>query len=225
LQVTIQHLRSGSKGDTVKFVLSSAFTLLSGDTIELKMGTLLVGHASFTTDPDTNMVTATVTFDGDDSVFDGTSNTVKCEFGANFEYDGSGSSGSAGDHTVTILEKTYTVNVPVLPIEYDVTKTGTVNLADQCITWMININATQGGAAVDLAGYQFFDDLQTVGTYIPSRLRWMKRKRHLIQRTMRFVMSSWRLTSPKTITFETKISDRAYYATSEQTVSNKAQLS
>jgi len=45
------------KGDTVKFDLSSAFKLLSGDTIELKMGEVLVGHASFTTDPDTNMVT------------------------------------------------------------------------------------------------------------------------------------------------------------------------
>lgn len=213
------------KGDTVKFDLSSAFTLLSGGTIELKMGAVLVGHASFTTDPDTNMVTATVTFDGDDSVFDGTSNTVKCEFGANFEYDDSGSSGSAGDHTVTILEKTYTVNVPVLPIEYDVTKTGTVNLADQCITWMININATQGGAAVDLAGYQFFDDLQTVGTYIPSSFKVDETEASpdTADNALRYVFPGGS-TSPKTITFETKISDSAYYATSEQTVSNKAQL-
>jgi len=73
------------KGDTVRFELSDAFTVLSGDTIELKMGTLLVGHASFITDPDTNMVTAIVTFDGDESVFDETSNTVSCEFGADFK--------------------------------------------------------------------------------------------------------------------------------------------
>lgn len=213
------------KGDTVTFDLSSAFKLLSGNTIELKMGTLLVGHATFTTDPITNMVTATVTFDGHDSVFVETSNTVKCEFGANFEYDGSGSSGSAGDHTVTILEKTYTVNVPVLPIEYDVTKTGTVNLADQCITWMININATQGGAAVDLDGYQFFDDLQTVGTYIPSSFKVDETEASpdTADNTLRYVFPGGS-TSPKTITFETKISDSAYYATSEQTVSNKAQL-
>jgi ribosomal protein L2 len=213
------------KGDTVTFNLSSAFTLLSGDTIELKMGTLLVGHATFTTDPITNMVTATVTFDGDNSVFDGTSNTVTCKFGANFEYDGSGTGGSTGDHTVTILEKTYTVNVPALPIEYDVTKKGTADLANQSITWTVNISATQGGAAVDLAGYQFFDDLQAVGTYIPSSFQVdsVDATPATADNALRYVFPDG-ATSPKTITFETKISDSAYYATSEQTVSNKAQL-
>lgn len=213
------------KGDTVTFDLSSAFTLLSGDTIELKMGTLLVGHATFTTDPITNMVTATVTFDGDNSVFDGTSNTVTCKFGANFEYDGSGADGSTGDHTVTILEKTYTVNVPALPIEYDVTKTGTADLANQSITWKVNISATQGGAAVDLAGYQFFDDLQTVGTYIPSSFQvdGVDATPNTTDNALRYVFPDGS-TSPKTITFKTKISDAAYYATSEQKVNNTAQL-
>ena len=213
------------KGDTVKFDLSSAFTLLSGDTIELKMGTLLVGHAAFTTDPDTKMVTATVTFDGDDSVFDGTSNTVTCQFGSNFEYDGSGAGGSAGDHTVTILEKTYTVNVPALPIEYDVTKTGTADLANQSITWTVNIDATQGGTQVDLAGYQFFDNLQAVGAYIPSSFQvdGADASPDTTGGALRYVFPDG-ATSPKTITFKTKISDSAYYATSEQTVNNKAQL-
>lgn len=213
------------KGDTVKFELSSAFTLLSGDTIELKMGEVTVGHASFTTDPDTNMVAATVTFDGDDSVFDGTSHTVKCEFGANFEYDDSGSNGSAGDHTVTILGKTYTVNVPALPIEYDVTKTGTANLADQSITWTINVNATQGGIAVDLAGYEFFDDLQNVGEYIPDSFKvdGTEVSPDTADNELRYVFPEGS-TSPKTITFDTEISDDEYYATSQQTVSNKAQL-
>lgn len=213
------------KGDTVTFDLSSAFTLLSGDTIELKMGTLLVGHATFTTDPITNMVTATVTFDGDNSVFDGTSNTVTCQFGANFEYDGSGAGGSTGDHTVTILEKTYTVNVPALPIEYDVTKTGTADLANQSITWEVNISATQGGAAVDLAGYQFFDDLQTVGTYIPSsfQVNRVDAAPDTAGNALRYVFPDGS-NSPKIITFKTKISDAAYYVTSEQKVNNTAQL-
>ncbi|MBZ4665146.1 SpaA isopeptide-forming pilin-related protein [Mahella sp.] len=213
------------KGDTVTFDLSDAFKLLPGDTIELKMGTLVVGHAAFTTDPDTNIVSATVTFDGDDSVFDGTSNTVTCEFGANFEYDSSGANGSTGDHIVTILEKEYKVNVPALPIEYAVTKTGTANLADQSITWTVNVSATQGGAAVDLAGYQFFDDLQNVGTYITSSFQvdGADASPDTADNALRYVFPSGS-TSPKTITFKTKISDSAYYATSEQTVNNKAQL-
>lgn len=213
------------KGDTVKFDLSSAFTLLSGDTIELKKGSLLVAHATFTTDPHTNMVTATITFDGEDSVFDGTSNTVTCQFGADFKYDSSGAGGSTGNHTVTILEKEYTVNVPALPIEYVVTKTGTENLADQSITWMVNINATQGGADVDLAGYQFFDDLQTVGEYIPSSFKvdGTDASPNTEDNALRYVFPDGS-TSPKTVSFKTKISDSAYYATSEQKVNNKAQL-
>jgi hypothetical protein len=213
------------KGDTVKFELSSAFTLLSGDTIELKMGEVTVGHASFTTDPDTNMVAATVTFDGDDSVFDGTSHTVKCEFEADFEYDDSGLSGSTGDHTVTILGKTYTVNVPDLPIVYDVTKTGTANLADQSITWTINVNATQGDTPIDLVGYKFFDDLENVGEYIPDSFKVDETE---VSPDTEDNALSYEFpegsTSPKTITFKTKISDNAYYANSLQTVSNKAQL-
>ncbi|HWR40587.1 MAG TPA: DUF5979 domain-containing protein [Patescibacteria group bacterium] len=216
------------KGDTVKFDLSSAFKVLSDDSddfIELKMGSLLVGHATFTTDPDTKMVTATVTFDGDDSVFDGTSNTVTCQFGADFEYDGSGAGGSAGDHTITILEKTYTVNVPAAPIVYNVTKTGTADLANQSIEWTVNIQATQGGAPIDLAGYQFFDDLQTVGAYIPSSFKvdGTDASPDTADNALRYVFPDGS-TSPKTITFDTKISDSAYYATSEQTVNNKAQL-
>lgn len=213
------------KGDTVTFDLSNAFTLLSGNTIELKMGTLLVGHATFTTDPITNMVTATVTFDGDNSVFDGTSNTVTCQFGANFEYASSGPGGSTGDHTVIILGKTYTVNVPALPIEYDVTKTGTADLANQSITWTVNISATQGATAVDLAGYQFFDDLQTVGTYIPSSFQVdsVDATPDTADNALRYVFPDGS-TSPKAITFKTKISDAAYYATSEQKVNNTAQL-
>lgn len=215
------------KGDTVTFDLSSAFTLLSGDTIELKMGTLLVGHATFTTEPITNMVTATVTFDGDDSVFDGTSNTVTCQFGANFEYGDSGAAGSAGNHTVTILEKSYTVNVPVLPIEYEMTKTGTANLADRSITWAVYISATQGVADVDLSGYQFFDDLTSVGDYVENSFKvgpdpvaptWDGTTKEL---SYTFPSGS---TSPQEITFKTRISDEAYYATSEQKVNNKAQL-
>lgn len=97
------------KGDTVKFELSNAFKLLSRDSMDLKMESLLVGHVTFVTDPNTKMVIATVTFDGDDSVFDGTSHTVTCQFGADFEYDGSGTNGKDGNHTIKILEKTYTM--------------------------------------------------------------------------------------------------------------------
>jgi pilin isopeptide linkage protein/uncharacterized repeat protein (TIGR01451 family) len=216
------------KGDTVTFELSDSFIVPTGASIELKMGSLLVGHATFATDSVTNMVTATVVFDGDDSVFNGDSNTVACQFGANFEYDGSGAAGNTGDHLVAILDKTYTVNVPAVPIEYDVTKTGIVDLATQSIEWTANIEATQGGVHVSLADYKFFDNLLNVGIYIPSSFQ--------VDGTSvsdAFIDTSGNAlsyvfptgaTSSKTIKFKTSIPDAKYFATSQQTVTNTAQL-
>jgi len=213
------------KGDTVSIDVSDAFTVVSGAPIELKMGSILVGHATFSTDPDTNMVTATVTFDGDDEVFDGTYNTVTVEFGGDFNYDASGDAGNAGDYTVAILEKTYTVNVPALPIVYDVEKTGTANLADQSITWTINVEATQGSANIDLAGYRFIDNLQTVGAYIPDSFQvdGVGLTPDFADNVLSYGFPDSSI-SPKTVTFKTAIADSSYYAASQQKISNKAQL-
>ena len=85
-----------NKGDTAYFELSDAFSLISGSTIELKTGSIVVAHVSFNTNLSTGMVTAEVVFDGDDQVFDGTSNNVRIRFVANFEFDDSGDP-SSGD--------------------------------------------------------------------------------------------------------------------------------
>jgi pilin isopeptide linkage protein/uncharacterized repeat protein (TIGR01451 family) len=217
-----------NQGDTVTFELSDSFTVLTGASIELKMGLLIVGHATFATDPVSNMVTATVVFDGDITVFNGDSNTVTCQFGANFEYDDSGAGGNTGDHLVAILDKTYTVNVPAVPIVYDVTKTGTVDLATQSIEWTATVEATQGGVHVSLAEYQFFDNLLNVGTYIPSSFKvdGASLSDVLIDTTgngLGYVFPTG-TTSPKTIKFKTTIPDSKYNATSLQTVTNTAQL-
>jgi hypothetical protein len=155
------------KGDTVTLQLSDAFTLLSSNDIELRMGTIKVGTASFATDPATNMVTATITFDGDDEVFDGTSNAVTAEFIADFEFDADAFTGGSGDYIINILEKEFVLNVPPLPITYDVSKTGVVDLASQSVLWTVNFAALQGtNDVIDLSGFEFFDNLQSVGTYI-----------------------------------------------------------
>ncbi len=214
------------KGDTVKFDLSNAFTLVKDDTIPLKMGAIGVGEVTFAMDAGTKMVTATVNFNGDDSVFDGTSNTVTCQFSADFVYDGSGASGNIGDHTVTILEKTYTVNVPPLPIVYEVKKTGVVNLVEKSIEWTTDITAKQGDTNIDLTGYKFFDDLTNVGPYITGSFEvdsTAATPDATTANALSYVFPAGS-TSPKTIKFKTEITDDLYHATSEQTVTNKAQL-
>ncbi|MGI6360698.1 MAG: hypothetical protein ACOX05_00105 [Bacillota bacterium] len=116
------------KNDTAVFPISNAFTLISNDTITLKSAEKTVGHVTFTTDPITQMVYANILFDGDDEVFTDF-NSVTCKFTAALQYDDSGDAGNVGDHEVEILEKTYFVNVPPQEIIYNVTKTGTVDLA------------------------------------------------------------------------------------------------
>ncbi|NCB41615.1 MAG: hypothetical protein EOM59_03240 [Clostridia bacterium] len=214
------------KGDTVTLEIGDAFTVVPSGIIDLNMGLITVGHATFTTDPITNIVIATVTFDGDDSVFNGDSNTVTCQFGADFEYDDSGTAGNTGDHTVTILTKDYTVNVPALPIVYTVTKSGTANLAEQSITWNVAISATQGSTNVDLEGYQFFDNLQNVGDYITSAGFYVngEDKGDVSTGSALSYVFPADSTSPAAIIFKTKIPDTKYYATSNQSISNNAQL-
>jgi hypothetical protein len=69
-------------GDTVTFELTDQFRLLSGASKNLQMGPIPVGHVELDTDPDTGLVTATVIFDGDPDVFNGTYNKVLVGFDA-----------------------------------------------------------------------------------------------------------------------------------------------
>ena len=151
-------------------------------------------------------------------------NTVTCKFGANFEYDAAVRRQHWRSYRNN-LGKTYTVNVPALPIEYDVTKKGTADLANQSITWTVNISATQGATAVDLAGYQFFDDLQTVGTYIPSSFQvdGVDATPNTADNALGYVVPDGS-TSRNTTTIKTKISDCRLLCHFEQKVNNTAQL-
>ncbi len=214
------------KGDTATFQLSNAFSLASGYVIDLKAsdGTP-VGHVAIEKDPATEMVYAHVTFDGADEVFDGTFNTVSCGFMAEFEYDGSGEAGHPGDHEVIILEKTYIVNVPPAEIMYEVTKSGVANVAEKYIEWTVRIIATQDDEPVDLAGYIFSDDLSAVGSYVDGSFTvgGTADTPTKDDSKISYVFPD-NSTSPQTITFKTEISDDAYYAASQQNVTNTAQL-
>lgn len=221
--VDAQYVR---KGDTVTLQLSDAFTLLSSNTIELNMGAVKVGTASFATDPVTKMVTATITFDGDDEVFDGTSNTVTAQFIADFEFDADAFTGGSGDFVIKILEKEFTLNVPPLPITYDVIKTGAVDLATQSILWTVNLSALQGtNDVIDLAGLEFFDNLQSVGTYIADSftVNSVPTPITITNNQISYLFPEGTNT-PTTLTFRTRISNTAYYATSQQSVTNTAVL-
>lgn len=214
------------KGDTASFEVSDAFTVIEGINLPLKTkdGTV-VGHANFVTDSATKKVTANVIFDGEDDVFNGTANTVECNFNAILKYDGSGTAGETGDHVVTLLKKTYTVKVPPAEILYGVTKSGKPDFANKSIEWTVNISVTQAGKNMELGGYQFFDDLRRVGTYIEDSFKVDDNSATptVEDNTIRYIFPEGSK-NPQKVTFKTEISDSAYYAISEQKVINKAQL-
>ena len=214
-----------SQGDTATFALSDAFQLISTSTIELKMGEIKVGEVNFITDPGTKMVSAHVTFNGDDEVFDGTSSNVQCRFTATFQYDASGAPDTGNDYTVAILGKTFTLTVPPKEIQYDVEKSGTPNLAEKTIDWAVTVSAVQGSTPVNLSGYDFADDLSTVGEYVPGSFAvdGVVTDPAISGDAIRYAFPEGS-SGPQVVTFKTVIADENYYSSGQQLISNKAQL-
>ncbi len=213
--------------DTARFEVSDAFRLLSDTTPKvLKFGNIPV--ATLTLEESGSKVFANVVFDGDPTVFDGSDpslNTVKCLFTANLKYDKTGDDGEEKDVNVAILEKTYTVHVPPAEIVYEVTKSGTPNLADRTITWNVDISATKAGNPVDLAGYKFVDNLNAVGEYIPGTFS-PSSLTPVYDETGKILSGTFPTgsTSPQTVTFQTEIPENKYYGSGNQSITNTAQL-
>lgn len=216
-------------GDTASFSLSKGFSLMIGNSIELKteLGEL-IGHATLTTNQDTKEVTADVVFDGDPRVFNdpGTSG-IKAWFQASLRYDTTGDAGEVGNHEVWILEKSYAVVVPPAKIDYVVTKKGEQDPSNtQNIVWTVNVAATQAGEPVDLEGYSIEDVLTGVGEYVPSsftgggsgQLNYDSDEKKL---TYIFPPGS---KEKQEISFKTKLSDDVYYSSTNTPITNTVQL-
>ncbi|WP_018752959.1 DUF7601 domain-containing protein [Paenibacillus sanguinis] len=215
------------KGDTASFRLSKGFKVVAGTSIPLTFGGLPVAHVELVSDSATQEVTANIIFDGADEVFDGSTgiNSVTGRFNAELQYDASGSGGDEGDHTVMILEKTYTVNVPPVEIIYTSSKSGTPDLANKRINWEVKLGATQSGNPIDLQDYTFKDELSQVGEYVANSFEVNGTKRDLdvsgSELAYTFPDNS---VGEQIITFQTVIPDEKYFAGGEQRVFNRAAL-
>lgn len=215
-------------GDTAIIPISKAFRVPATSSMNLQtVNGELLGHVEFKTNAVTGMVEAHVKFDGDPDIFDKDEgfHDVAAKFSAEFEYDDSGDAGEEGNHTITILTKTFIVNVLPKVIVYDFTKKGTLDLATKSITWNINISATRDGKPFNLHNYRFFDNLADVGEYIPPSF------------TINGVPVTPDTSTPDTIAyvfaepvtsaaieFRTQISDDVYYGAGGIDITNTAQL-
>lgn len=217
------------KGDTATFSIASGFILNSSSgpfTLQqsgVKVGTLTI---------DESTLMATVVFDGDDEVFNGKYNNVKCSFNATLVYDNSGDAGEEGNHTVTLLSKNYIVNVAPLPVEISGDKKG--NRDGQYIDWIVEIDAKKGSEDGDMSGYKFLDDLTNVGKYVEGTFKVGSEKDGSDATLLDTDFSSTdtvleyyfpdNTTGTRYIFFTTRISDDIFYSNGNKTIKNTAKI-
>ena len=155
------------QNDTASFVIAEGFTLENiNNTFDLqfggvggvKVGTLVITNEA------TNKLVATITFDGAAEVFGEDISNVRCYFEASLNYEAHDSGSTDQDYSVTILEKTYQVHVPALPVVITGEKQGVKN--GEFIDWTVKVEAKQGADQVDLSGYTFSDNLALVGPLV-----------------------------------------------------------
>jgi len=221
------------QGDTADILLGKGFTLSAasgGLPIALTLsGNTVIGQVTaFNTDSDKN-VTAHVVFDGA-AMSDADISGIRAGFNADLQVNNDSGQAGGNNTIFTILNKTYTIVPPAAPITYNVTKSGTVDLANKCINWTVAVTAAQGSTNLDLDGYTFSDDLTNVGAYVSGSFKVGPSSGTLTQPTqdltgpkLSYAFPSGS-TSPQTITFSTTIPDTKYYAGTQQTISNEALL-
>lgn len=152
------------KGDFAIFYIEG-FSLVNGPEVKdlVYQGTKL-GTLEFSSVDDGKSAQVKVIFDGEDEVFNGGFSEVSAKFNASLQYVGNEQGNEDQNYTVTILGKTFTVNVPAIAKEFKGTKTGVKN-GDK-IDWKIKIEGTQGEQNINLGGMKLVDDLTTVGELI-----------------------------------------------------------
>lgn len=155
-----------NKGDIAIFTIEG-FSLVGApyNTDLVYEGTKL-GTLEFTSIDSGKSVQVKITFDGEDEVFNGGFSDVSANFNADLQYVGNEQGAEDESYTVIILGKNFTVNVPALPKEFSVEKSGEKKGTQ--IDWKVKINATQSGVPINISGLKLADDLTAVGELITS---------------------------------------------------------
>ena len=176
---------------------------------------------------------ATIVFDGEEYIFDPellppgepSYSGVSAEFTCNLIYNDEYLVDENGDEYVTILDKTYYLQLPGDIHTYDVEKeVGSVNLDEGTITWSVTITGesdTVPPTPLDLAGFLFEDDLTAVGTYVDNSffVNGVSATPGLDNQELTYTLPA-QSESPIVITFKTVIADDVL--TKGGTITNEA---
>ncbi|NLY82958.1 MAG: hypothetical protein GX078_09455, partial [Clostridiales bacterium] len=190
-----------------------------------------IGHISLIEDP-TGIINANIVFDGDTQVFDGIQgwSELQCSFTAELEYNYDVGGGSIENHTVLLLGKEVTVNVPENSVIAEVEKTGVRN--GKFIDWVVEAEASQGNGNFDLVDFVFTDNLSNVGSYVTGTFK-AGTTANISEATLpidnfaetttgieyKFPENS---TGKRYLFFRTEIKDDVFYNNGDKTVTNTA---
>lgn len=232
------------KNDTAQLELATKFKLNTTEQVSftleakdetsklVKIGTLLLHN-----DTEKNRVMAKITFDGDDYVFNGEEDNGKapwsnviCRFTTTLNYSGSGDDAEFGNHDVSILDKNFTVNIPEPPVLINATKTG--EREGQYIDWKVNVEAAKGNHAADMYGYEFQDNLKSVGELVNDSFMTASAEDETPQKITSFIYENNVLSysfpehtnGTVVLYFRTKISDKTFYANGTTKIRNTASI-
>lgn len=154
-----------NEGDTASFQLSTGLTIGNAINGPLFHNGEEVGVIQFSLDTGTGITTAMITFS--ELVDDLGTTDITVNFFADMQYNKSGNAGNAGDHTIQILGKDYTVVVPEKVTTITVVKDGTADVTNKVVDWKVRVDpVVEGTPTGSLALCSFADNLADVGKYV-----------------------------------------------------------
>lgn len=165
-------------GDSITLLISEHFKFdpIPADQ-DLYFGSIKVGTVKFSNNANGQAV-ATIVFDGEEYIFDPTLlpegtppyADVSAEFSCTLVYNGEHDTGSDGEEYVTILDKTYKLQLPGDVITHTVAKdVASIDLTEGTVTWTVTVTGesdTIPPTPLNLGGYLFEDDLASVGSFV-----------------------------------------------------------
>ena len=210
-----------NKNDYAELFISDKFSVKNAKTYTLKYVNQTIG--TLTLKNENKTAVASILFDGD--AFDDPGNMeINCTFEAELEFNKDSGGLDAGEHTISILGKEFTIVIPQPEETRTITKEGTEDLSKGVINWTVTVGP-EGENSADLNGYSFYDDLTNVGEYVADSFKVGGTDVTPVFNDSILTYSFQEGTqSPQVITFETKIPDDKLFTQSEQTVKNTAEL-
>lgn len=177
-----------------------------------KIGTLTF-EAKDSGDPSKGLQ-ARIVFDGEESIWKTYTDIEKLQFSASLKYNGSGIGEGDPEKDIVILGKTYKIYKPIIPIEPNISKTGSQPDKDGEILWTVTVDAKKGEqSGQSLKDMIFTDDLSQAGTYVDDSFK-IDNKDLTESEEVNFIAENNKITytfgdvaGPKVITYKTKLTD------------------